>query len=152
MGWDIVAYFDVDQQELNSFIAQNNINVETLDGCKQIAKYFSDTHLDGERLEPLYMWNDDCGMHEMFEYYRTTFIRDDERFENRRFHQELEKQVGRKFPACLRNINWDLRTKADAIEVASELRVFFPSDTNLMFFADWLETTAKYCSTYELSY
>ena len=38
----------------------------------------------------------------------------------------------------------------DAIEIAKYLRIYFPEDENLNYFADWLEKTAKYCYVYRL--
>ena len=87
----------------------------------------------------------------MFDSYSVSFIRDDERFKNRRFQNELEVKVGRPFPACLTSICF-ISTSSDALKVAEELKIFFADDEDLMDFADWLEKTAKYCSTYELSY
>jgi hypothetical protein len=45
-----------------------------------------------------------------------------------------------------------VHTDEDALEVAAELRMFFAGDRDLIVFADWLEETAAYCSTYELSW
>ena len=85
------------------------------------------------------------------DYGGYAFIRDDDRFDNRRYHKLLEDKVGLPFPECLESINYTLRTSEDAIEIAKGLRTFFASDHNLIMFADWLEETCKYCSTYELS-
>ena len=91
-------------------------------------------------------------MHEIYLSHHSTFIRDDERFTNRRYHEMLERKVNRKFPWCLNDINSYIRENVHALKVAKELRIFFPEDGKLMNFADWLEHTAKYCSTYELSW
>lgn len=99
----------------------------------------------------MYAWNEQCNMHEIFDMIGTNFIRDDDRFENRRFHALLEAKIGRPFPLCLRNINTYLQTSADALKIADELCVFFPDDEPLMFFAKFLRQSAQYCSTYELS-
>ena len=153
MGWDIEAYFDVDQSEITDIVTQHNLDKDDFHHCDIIAKLYKERHFPHEEdLRPMYWWNEECGIHEMYDVYPTTFIRDDERFENRRYHDELEKKVGRPFPACLTNINWYVRTSKDAVEVAHELAVWFPDDKALLFFAAWLKTTSAYCSTYELSY
>ena len=154
MGWDIVAYYDVEQDQLDNFIEKNNIDKENWDQSDKVSKYFKDTYLkeDVHHLDATYSWNKQCNIHEMFDSYRVSFIRDDERFENRRFQDLLAQKIGKHFPYCLTNICWTISTKNDAIEVAEALTTFFKDDERLMDFAEWLQQTAKYCSTYELSY
>ena len=82
----------------------------------------------------------------------TNFIRDDERFTNRRYHSMLERKIGKDFPNILQTINWSLRDAQDAIEVAEGLETFFADDESLQCFAKWCRKTAEWCCTYELSY
>jgi hypothetical protein len=153
MGWDIVAYYDIDQTEIDTYISSNSINKDNWDECDIVAKYYKDIHLPKDAtLYPVYQWNDSCNIHEMYEMYGVNFIRDDKRFDNRRYQKELEKKIGRPFPECLRGMNWTVSTSKDALEVARELEVFFPDDIDMAHFAKWLRKTAQYCSTYELSY
>lgn len=65
---------------------------------------------------------------------------------------QLEKKLGKEFPNCLDGINWNLRTKKNAIEISESLNEFFKEDINLQYFSEWLKETAKYCSLYDLSY
>ena len=155
MGYDIVAYYNVDQEEIERFITENNINRDNWDECDEtVPSYYKEKYLADEKrkLRPNYIWNPECGIHELYESYGTNFIRDDERFDNRRFQKILEEKFSRTFPSCLKNINYYLRTCEDAIEIAAELRIFFSEDSRLMGFAEWLESTSKYCETYELSF
>lgn len=152
MGYDIDAYFDIDQSEVEKWITENGIDRSDwkqsdliVDHCKQ---QFSLPY----KLLMYYHWNEECQIHELYASYRTNFIRDDKRFQNRRFHKVLEAKLGRPFPSCLDDINYYVRTSKDAIEVAMELAFFFGHDQDLMDFAKWLLTTAKYCSTYELDW
>jgi hypothetical protein len=156
MGYDLLAYFDVDQDAIEKFIQENNIDKNDWKDWRShelICKYYQQNYMDkNEKLNLMYSWNKACQIHEIHVSYRTTFIRDDERFTNRRYHAVLEKKFGRRFQNCLRNINWSIHTSADALEVADGLSVFFADDEMLMYFAGWLRITAKYRSTYELSY
>lgn len=157
MGWDILAYFDIDHNEIQEMINDHNIQDKSnWDETDVIEKCYKEKHLSSEEdrktLHPLYHWNEGCKIHEMYDMYGTSFIRDDERFSNRRYQKELEKKVGKPFPKCLESLNWTLRTADDAQNVSNALKEFFQDDVNLMHFANWLRVTSKYCSTYELSY
>lgn len=153
MGWDLLAYHDVDQYAIEDFIQTNNIDRHDWDNSDTICSFYAKTYLErAANVDLFYKWNENCQMHEIYEMFRTTYIRDDDRLTNRRFQAELARKVGRPFPHCLENINWTLRTRDDANEVARELRAFFPEDCGLTIFAKWLEQTAPHCSTYELSY
>jgi hypothetical protein len=154
MGFEIIAYYDIDQKDIEQFILANNIDRNSWKQKQQIVDFFRAKYLDNDtdidRL--VYFWNEQCKLHEIFDGYGTNFIRRDERFDNRRFQKYLADEIGRPFPECLKNINFSLHTSEDAIEIADELEVFFADDDPLMCFASWLRQTAKYCSTYELSY
>jgi hypothetical protein len=154
MGWDIMAYYDVNQDDLDDFIRNNNIDKNDWNQSDKVSKYFKESCLkeDSNRLGAIYSWNKDCKIHEMFDSYRVTFLRDDKRFGNRRFHAKLEKEIGQPFPRCLSSICFSLTTRSDALEIAEALTTFFKDDEDIMDFAEWLQQTAKYCSTYELSY
>ena len=94
-------------------------------------------------------------MHEIWCTHHSSFIRDDDRFSNRRFQAMLCKRLGKDedaFPECLKNICWTLNTRDDAVDIAQALDEFFVDDRKLAGFAEWLRETATCCSTYELSY
>lgn len=152
MVYDIVAYFNIDQEEIERFIIENNIDKGDWDQGKLISNYYKTRYLGAESsIEPSYCWNESCQIHEIYDMYCTNFLGDDERFHNRRYQMVLGKRIGRPFPECLKNIYCTLRTSEDAIEVADELSIFFSDDSSLMCFAEWLRWTAKYCSTYFLT-
>lgn len=156
MGYDIVAYFDTDQSvqdELDAFVQQNKINKNKFDSSQKIADFYKEKYLPADWVhEVLYEWNKRCGFHELCSSQGTNFIRDDERFNNARYQKLLESRVGQPFPWQLSSINHNLSRKKDALEIAKQLRIFFKDDSGLLQFADWCEDTAKYCSSYELSY
>jgi hypothetical protein len=153
MGWDIVAYYDVNQTELDNFVNSNNIDKTEWEQHHIVSSYYKNEHLkDEKQLGVIYSWNSNCKFHEVFDTYSVSFIRDDERFRNRRYQKELENKVNHPFPTCLTHICCTITTSNDALQVAEELERFFGDDEDLMDFAEWLKTTAKYCSTYELSY
>ena len=149
MGWDIIAYFDIDQKIIDDFILSNNINKNDSKQTKAIEIYFKENYLKkGQLLWPKYLWNEESKMHEMYDRYCITFIRSDDRFEN---HEDLEKKIGRPFPNCLKRITWDIHSSNDALEIAKELWNFFPDDMTIFMFAKWLYQTSQYCSTYNFT-
>lgn len=154
MGYDIIAYFDIDQDEIENFIQTYKIDRENWENIQLVVDYFTKTHLGNLGFTYAcihYDWNKKCNMHEIYTMFGTNFIRDDERLSNERFHKHLEKKIGKPFPHCLSFINWSLRKKEDAVEIANQLHVFFEDDPELMEFAEWLEQTSNYCSFYDLS-
>ena len=148
MGWDLIAYLNIDQDEVSAFIKENNINNMDWEESKKIVEHFTDK----KDYRPYYNYNDNTDMHEICFSHHSSFIRDDERFENTRYQNMLEKKIGKPFPWCLNSINSYVRTKEEALEVAAELKTFFADDNSLLSFADWLEDTAQFCDTYELSW
>lgn len=152
MGYDIMAYFDVNQKQIDEFINTNKIDINDSKQHKLIIDFYKQQHPGIEKLGLIYIWNKKCSIHEIFDFQGTNFIRDDERFRNRRYQQILAEKHNREFPRILTNINWNLSTAKDAIQIADELTIFFGDDEDLMYFAEWLRLTSKYCSTYEYSY
>lgn len=144
MGFDIVAYFVVDQQQIDDFIANNNIDCNDFKQDYLIENYYKSQNPEMKDLHIIYCWNEECKLHEIFDSYGTNFIRDDPRFLNGRFTQNL--------PYCLQNINFSLNSAEDAIEIADAINIFFKKDDKYMSFAYWLRTTSKHCDMYELSY
>ena len=152
MGYDIVAYLNIDQCDVTKFISENNIDVDDWEQTERIANHFYEKNANKIARHVYYNYNINVNMHEIYMSHHSSFIRDDERFDNRRFQQILEKEIGKPFPLCLKCINHCITTDKDAIEIARGLRTFFKNDFDLMNFADWLEDTAIICNTYELSY
>jgi hypothetical protein len=152
MGYDLVSYLDIDQHEISEFINNNKIDINNEDECEKISKYYKEKYISQEKLRIVYEYNENVSMHEIWSLFSSSFIKDDERFTNRRYRELLEKKNNKTFPLCLEDINWKLRTKENALEIAKGLEDFFPDDIKLQKFAKWLRITAKYCSTYELSY
>ncbi len=119
---------------------------------ERIGAEFGDRCLQGRRLGWMYEFNESCDMHQIWCTHHSNFIRDDDRFTNRRFQTMLCKRLGtdeEAFPSCLTNICWSLTTRDDAVEIAQALGA---DDRSLTGFAEWLRKTATCCSTYELSY
>ena len=150
MGWHLFAYVDVNQTELDSLLLEHNLDKRNWDHYKSIADIYKAKH--GTKLFLNYYWNAKVGMHEMCSRYGINFIRDDERFSNVRYHKLLEQKYGKPYPYCLEIIYFYVTTPDEAKTVSAELRTFFPDDRDLIDFADWLDETSEYCSTYELSY
>lgn len=152
MGYDLDAYFDVDQDVVTAYIGEHNLDVNSWHDSDAIAQHFSNKLGWSKTHTISYAYNQQCNLHEFSASYPTSWIRDDDRFSNRRFKMYLAEKFGKPFPECLENINWCLRTRKDALKVASALDEFFYDDTECGRFAEWLRETAEFASTYELSY
>ena len=145
MGYDIIAYFDVNQKQMDDFIVENNINRDDWwNEGNLMVEYYKKENPETKDLKMYYIWNGKCQLHEIHDSYGTNFIRDDGRFSNAFFMRDK--------PYCLSDINHGLHTAKDAVEIADALEEHFAEDHHLMSFADWLRTTAKHCVVYELSY
>jgi hypothetical protein len=154
MGYDLVAYFDVDQDEIDRLVQETTADSEE-EAEDEVARRFKESHVDPVdlgSLKPVYEYNTGAGMHEIWDLTSTGFIRDDARLTNRRYHAMVESRLGKPFPSCLTDINWGVRSRKDALEVADAIDEFFKDEKRFEYFAQWLRVTAKYCSTYELSY
>lgn len=156
MGWDLLAYFHVDQESLEQFVCENNLDRTDHNDGDIISAYFMAKHLveltdQGIKVDPLYSWNQDCDLHEVFDMYRISSVPDDDRLYNTTYHKQLEAKTGKPFPICLKHM-YNISTPEQALEVAQGIRDFFSNDTYMLYFAEWLEWTAKYCDRYELSY
>ena len=154
MGYDMMAYVDVSQEAVDDIIKEGNFNRNDYFGgtARQIADAYKARFLPDFPFDLYYEYNERCNMHELHASHPTSFIRDDERFDNRRYIKLLEEKVGEEFPDVLQNINWTMRTSDDAVIVADGIRKFFPEYDHLQLFAEWCEKTAEVCGTYELNY
>jgi len=145
MGYDIVAYFRIDQKQIEDFIVENNIDMDNWwNEGSLVVEYYKKENPETKDLEMYYIWNQEHQLHEIHGSHGTNFIRDDRRLSNAFFMRDK--------PYCLSNINHGLHTAEDAIEIADALEKHFEEDHHLMSFAHWLRTTAKHCDVYELSY
>ena len=151
MGYDITAFFHVNQKQIDEFIHENNIDKTKSKQHTLIVDYYKTKNPEMKEMEIMYHWNRNCEIHEFFDYYGTNFIRDDERFIKRRYHKLLVEKHNFPFPDCLKDINFYLRTTKDAIEIVDALHIFFSHDDDLMRFANWLRLTSKHCAMYDLS-
>ena len=157
MGYDINAYFRVDKKQIDDFIVENNIDMNNWwNEGKLIVDYYKKAIMavnpdgtafdnpDTKDLKMYYIWDEERQLHEIHASYGTNFIRDDRRFPHAFFMRDK--------PFCLSDINHSLHTAEDAVEIADALEEHFKEEDNLMSFAHWLRTTAKYCDVYELSF
>lgn len=151
MGFDIMAYFYVNQTYIDNFIQENNIDRKDRKQHDRIVEFYKTKYPEVKDVDIIYSWNRADEIHDFWAYCGTNFIRDDKRFTDERYHRTLIEKHNRLFPDCLTNINLYLRTAKDAIEIADELTIFFGDDDDLMDFADWLRRTSKNCAYYELS-
>jgi hypothetical protein len=148
MGIDIDGYVDIQQEEVERLIVESGLDRE--DDEDQIVELLKKKYVAVEsKSNFIYRWIPKCELHE---FYTFTNFPDDERLDNPRFHEKLEKSIGQEYPVCLSGLPWSLRETADAKEVAAAIRVFFAGDRRLGWFADWLEETSKYCKSYETSH
>jgi hypothetical protein len=151
MGYEIMAHFYVNQDKIEAFINENNIDRKNWKQHERIVDYYKEINPEMKECEIIYSWNRPDELHEFFDFVGTNFIRDDDRLSNPQYRRILIEKHQRLFPDCLTDINWYLRSTKDAIEIADELTIFFGDDEDLMGFADWLRKTSKNCAYYELS-
>lgn len=151
MGCDIFAYFYVNQEEIDEFILENNIDKKDWKQRSLIVDFYKTTHPEMKEFEIIYSWNRNDQIHDFFAYHGTNYIRDHKQLSDRSYHRVLEEKHNGVFPDCLLDINFFLRTVNDAIEIADALHEFFSDDDDLMGFANWCKITSKHCARYELS-
>ena len=163
MGYDIIANFTVNQDDIEDFVCKNNIDKKDSKQQGIIIDYYKTQNPNMAELQIYYYWSQSEYLHVFYDYYGTNFIRDDERFADEAFQQKLAEKYGRDFPRCLINLNYHLHTGEDAVEIAEALMFFFNDDDddddddgddnfNLICFAKWLLRTSKNGATYKLSY
>ena len=154
MGYDLIAYFDIDQDDIEKFIS----GATDVDKTPAIVQYFLDTYVDNEddkdylrKWGLYYEWDDEMEIHKIETSHPSSFIRDDTRLSSLYYQKQLEKKVGKPFPYILGDMNWYIREPEHAEEAAAAIYDFFPDDTSLMGFRKWLLITSKYALCYELS-
>ena len=151
MGYDITVYFNVNQDKIEEFINEKNIDRKDCKQHRLIVDYYKEQNSEMKELEILYLWNRKNQTHDFFDFFGTNFIRDDGRLSDELYIRNLVEKHQRIYPDCLRDINFYLRNVNDAVEIADELTIFFGDDDDLMDFAKWLRLTSKNCAYYELS-
>ena len=151
MGYDIMAHFYVNQEQIEEFVTANNLDRRNWKHHGRIVDYYKEKNPEIKEINILYSWSTNREIHEFFDFYGTNFIRNDERLSDEKNIRILIEKHDRLYPDCLRDINWYLHSDKDAVEIEDELTIFFGDDDDLMGFADWLKKTSKNCAFYELS-
>lgn len=153
MGCGLNAYYDLDQEEIQQFIDENQIDIKDELSVATLTKHFYEK-LSGNQLEPntpwfyipaSYFYDRHEEIHYISEYYYCNCIRDHELIKNREYPY-YRKDI----PSSISG--WSgIYTPRCAIETATDLRKHFPEDETLIAFAEWLERTSKYCRSYKYS-
>jgi hypothetical protein len=149
MGLTINAYYKINQDEFSEFIKENKINVNNWEQCTLVAKYFYEK-ITGEKIETnslgpaTYFYNKEYDMHDLIDFHGCKYIRDHKLLNNN--HPSLPE-----LPERIRHCIFYIRTPEDAIRIATDLRDYFPEDEDILYFANWLEKTSKYCYAYRIS-
>lgn len=150
MGYDIMAYFHVNQEEMEKYITDNNLDKKKYKDCDKISDYYKAKYLDNTPINILYYWNSSEQEHRIMSYYGINFIRDHMLFHNEEHQKELEQKYNRKFSPLFYCFFYHMRTPKDAQEIAEELSIFYQDDEDLMYFAKWLRETSDYAIRYDL--
>ncbi len=149
MGWTLDAYYPIDQKEVEEFIKNNNIDINDYNQRKIVKNHFYTkiTKIECDKTydaSAMYYYNTTRKKHYLVDMHACNYIRDhkllnsdDPDCPDLPFHVIM----------CLSVI----RTPEDATLVANDLRKYLPDDEYLMYFADWLEHTSKYCYAYRLN-
>lgn len=160
MGHDLIAYFNISQEDIESFITKHDINRNDWKIYEEpIFTYFIQEYImeqDREYFSTLcnlsYSWDDELKIHTISSRYNMNFLKNDTRFENKYFQSLLEKKVGKPMPYILRVRFFCMKSTDDAREAAEAINDFFPDDEQLMWFREWLLKTKMYTVLYDLSY
>lgn len=156
MGIDLYVYFKVDQKAITDFIDKNNLDIKNYEHKKRISDYYKKNFMS--ELEEnwfYYGYDNDLELHYLCSAYRVNFIRDDNRFNSKYYHEEFALKHGVDFPECLNGILHNIHKSKDAEEVAENLIKYFSKDDpddSLVYFAKWLQNTSKYSLYYRLDY
>lgn len=153
MGWDLCVYFDIDQNAIDAFITDNNLDRTKYEDYQTIKKYCITTFMPdlADICSVYYTWNEKLNIHKWSGSTGVNFIRNDERFWDKYYQKMFEKEHNVEFPECLNNILFRINNASDAEEIAENLEKYFADDYKLMHFAGWLKKTAKYSLYYDLS-
>lgn len=140
----LVAYFDVNQADIQKYINENNLNTSSWDDAQEIARYFKTKYLTAcsYPFHVHYLYNRRIDKHEFFDAHPVAFILQDIR---------LQSPIRRGCCKIKRNIHVAcIRTVKDAIVTAHDLRMEYDNDDSLMLFAGWLQVTARFCLQYRI--
>ena len=153
MGCNMNAFYDIDQEEIEKFIIENQIDTKDEASKTILIKHFYE-QASGNKLNQdvhswqiptYYFYNKDRNLHVLYESHGCKCIRD---------HELLRYDA---FPPPKYEIPWSItmwssiRNPENAMDTATDLRKFFSDDYMLMQFADWLERTSKYCYAYSVN-
>ena len=153
MGCDMDAFYDVDQEEIQRYIDDHQIDTKDKTSVAKLTKHFYEK-LSGNLLEPdtpwyyipaMYHYDRHEEIHYISEYFYCNSIRDHELIKNREY-----PYYRKNLPSSISG--WSsIYNPQCAIETATDIRRCFPEDETLMHFAEWLERTSKYCNRYDYS-
>ena len=134
----IKAYVDIDQDE----IAKRRL----LDN-EMIKKFYIEKLGLPEDVNWEVSFDKKC---EIYEMHSSRDLVRDERLKNQRFLDVLSKRAGTPFPSRLRSLlGWGtICDRDDAAKLSNDLRIFFPDDQKIMFFAGWLRDMSRVCKTF----
>ena len=152
MGWDLIAMYNLDEKDLAEYLARHRPGLDmedTIENMEVAASYMAlrcpdlaseNWLIAGSRSSP----GLSCS-------YSTSFIRDDPRLDDRLLIDRLEAESGLQYPSVLEAMNFLIETDEHALVAARGIKDFYPDDTRLMQFADWLTGTASHCREYRIS-
>lgn len=167
MGYSLDAYYIIDQNMVKQLLNKYNVDVNDWEDCKILAHYLykNITGELGEDLNIVYSYNnrscydeedepvsdDKCKdkRHVLWIYHQCNYIRNHPVLDiNNPNRTELPEEL----QGCIFNIH----TPQNAKDVAAAIRAYFPlgenaENSDVLWFAEWLEKTARFCYCYELN-
>ena len=162
MGYDLIAYFDVDQDEIEQFVQNNKIDREDDEQLTEkvvgyyIDKYDLPIHFNGRKYNttvPFKVYcdyNDNSNKYNVYTSYRVGFARNNVIFYDDEYKKILENKFGKKIPYSFDPV-W-IYSKKQALETIECLEIFYKDEEYVEYYLEWLKFASKYCNEWELSY
>ena len=149
MGCSINAFYDIDQEEIQRFIDEIQIDTKNDEDVLKLRCHFYEK-ITGNPVEEwnlttprtMYSYNRDNDQHVLYEYHQCKYIRDHKLVQHQTFPPRREE-----VPFMIRNC-LNITSKDTAIETIKAIREYTKDDEDLNHYADWLEKTSKYCYAY----
>lgn len=140
----LVAYFDVQQADIEQYVKQNHLDTSSWDDAQEIVRYFKENYLKTSSypFHIVYAYNKRLMKHEFFDAHPVAFILHHARLQGPRRRGFCRKR-------CIIHVAC-IRTVKDAIICAHDLRMYYDNDDSLMLFAGWLQATARFCLHYRI--
>ena len=60
MGYDLTAYFNVNQEQIDEFINENNIDIKNSKEHSFVVDYYKTKNPEMKEMEIMYHWNRNC--------------------------------------------------------------------------------------------